>query len=196
MFELEKTAALNILLIAFAVFTFIYRYWDVFFKSYGPPGRYYYGWTLGLLGAVHSLVGAASVFEYFFLVDTYQWIVGLLAFFIFLSGQLLRNWAIQTLGIFHSVQIEIKPSHRIIQKPPYQYLQHPYYLGVILEVLSTPLVLNAYRSFLIVLALYLPLLFIRIFLEERILARYFGSAYADYQKVTPRFFPRLRVLRP
>jgi len=188
----EKSPLLTSVLILFAVATFVYRYWDVFFKSYGERGKVYFGWTLYLLGLVHSLIGILALVEYLLWRPSYNWLIGAIAFALFVAGQGLRNWAVSSLGPYHSPKIEIKPGHRLIQKPPYRYLRNPYYAGVILEVLATPLILNAYLAFAFSVVGYLPILFLRAAMEEKILRDYFGAAYVEYEKKTPRFVPRLR----
>lgn len=191
MFEVPKHFVLTSVLVAFSLVTIVYRYWDVFFKSYGERGKIYFGWTLYLLGFVHSLIGALSLLEYLFLREKYNWLIGTAAFSVFLVGQIVRNWAIVSLGKLHSPHIEIKPGHELIRKPPYRYTRNPYYAGVILEVLSTPLILNAYRTFAFSLLSYVPILLLRMILEEKVMMQHFGSAYADYKNKTPYLIPRL-----
>lgn len=191
MFEIEKNAALTSVLIAFAILTFVYRYWDSFFRSYGNPGKIYFGLTVYLLAFVHSLIGILSFLEYFFLRNSYNWLVGGIFFAIFMASQFLRNWAISSLGQNHSPHIEIRPNHFLVKMPPYSYVRNPYYLGVTFEVLTAPLVLNAYCTFAFSIVCYLPILFFRVVMEEKILRDHFGSAYVEYEKKTPRFIPCL-----
>ncbi len=189
MFEIQKNITLTLILLLFSGITFAYRYWDVFFKFYGNRGKIYFGWTLHLLGFIHTAIGVATISEYFLLRENYNCFIGVIAFSIFLLGQIIRNQAIKSLGIYHSPHIEIKPNHKLIIAPPYCFLRHPYYLGVMLEVLATPLVLNSYFTFLGVVVSYLPVLWMRIILEEKVMNQHFGLTYTKYQKQTFRFIP-------
>lgn len=191
MVEIERNDVLTSLLMLFAVLTFAYRYWDVFLKSYGERGTLYYKWTLPVLGAIHSLAGIFAIFEYWFFQQRYNLIVGTSAFLFFLIGQVIRNWAIRSLGKFHSPHIEMKSHHQLIQTGPYRYLRNPYYLGVLLEVTSSPLVLNSYFSFLFSFLVYVPILFMRVHFEGKILANHFGPSYLEYVKNVPAVFPNL-----
>ena len=148
MFHIEKNYILNIVLLLFIAFTFVYRYWDVFFKKYGCSGKIHFGWSLYFLAIVHSLVGIFSVCEYFlFRHRSYNFIIGFIALLLFVIGQIIRNFAIISLKGFHSGHIEIKSNHQLIKTGPYNLIRNPYYVGVLVEVLCTPLVLNAYYSF-------------------------------------------------
>lgn len=195
---IEKNAFLTLLLIIFWISVFLYRGWDVFIKRYGHCGKVYYGWTLTVLSLFHFVIGILSISEYLIAVRFYNWIVGLVAFLIFLIGQIMRNQAIKALGIFHSPQIEIKPDHQLVTSTPYSNLRHPYYLGAIFEVGSSPLIFNAYFAFIFYLLTYLPMVLLRIFLEEKVLASHFCNLYEDYRSAVPGFFCFLnkRVQKP
>jgi methyltransferase len=192
MFEIQKNIFITFLLLAFAVATVVYRVRDVYLKSYGEKGNIYFRGTLHVLGFLHFLIGIFSVVEYLFLRADYNWLIGITAFLFFLLGQALRNWAIHSLGKFHSPHIEIKPKHQLITSPPYKYTRNPYYLGVMLEVLFTPLIFNAYFSLIFASLTYIPVLFLRIFLEEKILDENFGISFHEYKRLTPRFVPRFK----
>lgn len=191
-FEIKKNVILTLLLLFFSGTTFIYRYWDVFFKSYGGRGKIYFGWTLYLLALAHSLIGIFALLEYFFFRSSYNWLIGTIAFFVFLLGQLLRNWAVRSLGRFHSPHIEIKPGHELVKIPPYNYVRNPYYIGALIEVLSTSLILNAYLTWFFSLLTYLPIIMVRVYLEEREMRNHFRLIYDEYRSRTPRFVPSFR----
>jgi len=191
MLFIEKNDILTTILIAFVFITFVFRYRDVFLKKYGNQGIIYYPWTLTFLGITHTLIGVFSLCEYFFLLKTYSFTLGLAAFIVFLFGQKIRNVAIVRLGIFHSPNIEIKDQHRIISTGIYSKIRHPYYLGVLLEVLSTPLILNSLYTLIFVCLAYIPILFARLILEEKVLIKHFGKEFSEYRNKVPGFLPVL-----
>ncbi|GGR02140.1 isoprenylcysteine carboxyl methyltransferase family protein [Deinococcus ruber] len=96
------------------------------------------------------------------------WWFGLL-----LLAQPLRYWVISTLGKQWNTRILIVPGASRIVSGPFQYLKHPNYAVVALEMASAPLSVGAWRSALIGSLLNAALLrLIRIPAEERALAEY------------------------
>jgi methyltransferase len=63
---------------------------------------------------------------------------------IFFAAQLLRYWAIHSLGIFWNTKIMIVPGHPIVRKGPYRYFRHPNYAAVITEFAVVPLIFSCY----------------------------------------------------
>lgn len=89
---------------------------------------------------------------------------------VFILAQLLRYWAIASLGPYWNTRILVVPGTERIRKGPYRFLPHPNYLAVALELLSLPLVFGAWVSALVATVLNAGLLLgIRIPAEERAL---------------------------
>lgn len=89
----------------------------------------------------------------------------------FLLAQGLRYWAIQSLGKYWNTRIVVIPGAPRVRTGPYRHFPHPNYLAVALELLSLPLVFNAWITALVASLLNaLLLLFIRIPAEEKALA--------------------------
>ncbi|MBI3320312.1 MAG: DUF1295 domain-containing protein [Candidatus Omnitrophica bacterium] len=114
---------------------------------------------------------------------------------LFLLGFLLRRWAINTLGSYWSLQIEIRPDQSLIRTGPYRFIRHPNYAALFLEVLSIPLIGNAYVTFFAVMLCYCPLIMLRLAYEERVLLEVFPQAYRHYQRECGALFPRLFIKR-
>ncbi|MGY2893377.1 methyltransferase [Deinococcus sp. UYEF24] len=90
-----------------------------------------------------------------------------------LLAQPLRYWVIRTLGKQWNTRILIVPGAKRVTGGPFQYLNHPNYAVVSLEMLSMPLTVGAWRSALLGSLLNAALLrFIRIPAEERALQAY------------------------
>ncbi len=102
-----------------------------------------------------------------------------------------RNWAIKTLGLYHSIHIEIRTNHELIQSGPYRIVRNPYYLSNIVESIGLPIVANAGFAILISVFIYIPLLFFRLTLEEKALEEKFKGSYAAYKKQVPRMLPKI-----
>lgn len=71
------------------------------------------------------------------------WILLLL---VFGGAQVLRYWAIGSLGVYWNTKILVAPDHRIIRKGPYRFIRHPNYLAVIIEMAVVPLVFSCYAT--------------------------------------------------
>lgn len=92
---------------------------------------------------------------------------------VFTLAQALRYWAIHSLGRYWNTRIVIVPGAKRIKSGPYRYLRHPNYLAVALELLSLPLIFNAWVTALVATLLNaLLLLAIRIPAEEKALLAY------------------------
>jgi protein-S-isoprenylcysteine O-methyltransferase Ste14 len=70
----------------------------------------------------------------------------------------------------------------------YKLVRHPLLLGFLIAFWSTPHMTAGHFLFAIMTSAYI---LIAVQLEERDLLHFFGDAYRDYRKRTPRFIPRL-----
>ncbi len=89
---------------------------------------------------------------------------------LFAAAQLLRYWAITSLGSRWNTRILVIPGLTPIRHGPYRYIAHPNYLAVALELLVIPLIFNAWLTALLATLLNAALLLlIRIPAEEKAL---------------------------
>ncbi|WP_084784935.1 isoprenylcysteine carboxyl methyltransferase family protein [Calidithermus timidus] len=99
---------------------------------------------------------------------------------LFLAAQYLRYWSIYTLGRYWNTRIVLMPGAPAIETGPFRYLRHPNYVAVALELLTLPLIFNAWvTAVLATLFNAILLLGVRIPLEERLMEqnrRYKSSA--------------------
>lgn len=144
-------------------------------------GHIYYNWTFIVLLIIYVLIVLFSIIEYFIIVKAVNPYVSITGLFIFLSGVCLRRKAGADLGYNWSFHIEIKEKQELIAGGIYRYLKHPYYLGVMLELVGVCMIANAFYSLSLVFFVQLPLLAIRTFLEEKTLVNYFGDRYEKYR---------------
>jgi protein-S-isoprenylcysteine O-methyltransferase Ste14 len=68
-------------------------------------------------------------------------------------------------------------------------MRHPAYSAIMLEVISIPLVGNAWWVLAISVGAYIPLLLARWWREEREMVGKFGEAYEQYRREVPAFLP-------
>jgi methyltransferase len=91
--------------------------------------------------------------------------------FIFLIAQILRYWAIRSLGIYWNTKIFVIPKSQRITKGPYKYIEHPNYVAVIVEIAVIPLIFSCYLTSIIFSIINFILVRRRIEIEESALER-------------------------
>ncbi len=114
------------------------------------------------------------------------WII---PFMIFIVAQGLRIWILSSLKEYWNTKIIISPASKPVVKGPYQYLRHPNYVIVMVEMVTIPLIFGAYYSAIVFPLLNALVLSFRIRVEEQALNQ------LDYQEVmeeTPRFIPFMK----
>ncbi|MGH7909472.1 MAG: isoprenylcysteine carboxyl methyltransferase family protein [Thermodesulfobacteriota bacterium] len=118
-----------------------------------------------VIAAMHVAFFISLICEKFFFqrtLNTY-WI-----FFVvlFAGAQVLRYWAIKTLGVYWNTKILVLPNHKLVNTGPYKYLRHPNYVAVIVEVAVIPLIFSCYITAVVFSLINLSLLRRRIKIEE------------------------------
>ena len=101
-----------------------------------------------------------------------------------------RNWSIKTLGIYHSIHIEIRDHHNLIQSGPYRFVRNPYYLSNIVEAVGLLLIVNSSRAWIIAALVYLPVLIHRLAIEQLALENKFKANFAKYRAQVPLLIPK------
>ena len=72
-------------------------------------------------------------------------------FFALLAGaQLLRYWAITSLGERWNTRVLVLPGAAPIRRGPYRWLAHPNYVAVIVELAAVPMIFGAWTTALVV----------------------------------------------
>jgi methyltransferase len=115
--------------------------------------------------------------------------VSFTAFGATIIAQLLRYWAVITLGSRWNTRIIVMPETAPVTAGPYRFMRHPNYLAVIIEMVSIPMIYGCWRTALIFSCGNAVLLAMRISREERAL----GDKYAEAFASVPRLIPRLRT---
>ncbi|MGH7150595.1 MAG: isoprenylcysteine carboxylmethyltransferase family protein [Planctomycetota bacterium] len=109
---------------------------------------------------------------------------------LFLAAQVLRYWAIVSLGRAWNVRAVVDPGLGVVAEGPYRWIRHPNYLAILLEFLAVPAAGGAWVSLVVLNLLHAPLLARRIRREEALLGRVPG--YAKAMEGKGRFLPHLR----
>lgn len=96
---------------------------------------------------------------------------------LFVVAQPLRYWVLRTLGRYWNTRILIVPGGERVTGGPFQYLRHPNYAVVALEMAAAPLAVGAWRTALAYTVLNAALiLLVRLPAEERALRAYQARA--------------------
>lgn len=90
---------------------------------------------------------------------------------VFMCAQLLRYWAIYSLGYFWNTKILVIPGAKLVDKGPYIYLNHPNYLAVIIELAIIPVIFSCYYTSLFFTILNILVIKRRIKIEETALKK-------------------------
>lgn len=124
------------------------------------------GYTLIVM--MHILFFASLVAEKIYLDRTYN-SLSFIFLIIFVLTQLLRYWAISSLGVFWNTRIIVLPNARLVTRGPYKYLRHPNYLAVAIEIAIIPLIFSCYLTAIVFSIINYVLLRRRIVIEEKAL---------------------------
>jgi methyltransferase len=114
-------------------------------------------WFIGWI--VESSIGKTTLSELWYL-----WLS------LFVIAQIVRYWCIISLGQAWNTRILVIPGKKLISKGPYQFIKHPNYVAVAVELLVVPLIFGATITAIIAtLCNACLILGIRIPLEEKAL---------------------------
>jgi len=108
---------------------------------------------------------------------------------VFASGLVLRGWAVHELGRFFKFTVVVQDDHQVVDTGPYRLIRHPSYTGLLGVELGLGIMLGTWLS---IPACVLPPLIafaIRLYTEEKVLARELGAPYREYMKRTDRLVP-------
>jgi protein-S-isoprenylcysteine O-methyltransferase Ste14 len=176
-------------IVYFLIAVSVYRIKSTLITTGNAKGQVSHAWTLYILSILHMLIGIVAIAEYFWSVKYINYLIASIGLASFTIGVIGRFWALNTLGKYHSPQIEIREDQPLITSGPYRYMRHPIYFFTIFEVIGCALIPNAFFAFLIATFMYTPLLLYRLVLEEKTLTQTFGLAYVQYKAAVPCLIP-------
>jgi methyltransferase len=139
--------------------------------------------------AAHSGVLIGSALEVVLLRRPFLPILGAIMFALFLASNLMRFWVVRALGSLWSVQVMDSTSIRVVTTGPFRFVRHPNYTGVILEMISLPLIHTAWITAIVTSLGYSFALSMRIRAEEGVLMA--NPEYRAAMGHKPRFLPGL-----
>ena len=189
-----KQGWFSVALVVFMIFVCVQRLMETFARRPTIKGDRLLRWSFPLMMVVHTAIFVGTVVEYFAVPRAINYWVTAAGLVLYIGSLILRNTAIRTLGRYFSLHIEIRRDHPLITEGVYGVLRHPIYSAVILELISVPLVANAYYTVLGTIVLYLPLLFLRLQREEVAMLERFGVSYEQYRREVGALVPKWSAL--
>lgn len=116
-------------------------------------------------------------------------LLGATMFALFIASNLLRLWVVASLGQLWSVNVMDSSRIGVVTSGPFRFVRHPNYSGVVLEVISLPLIYTAWMTAAAAALGYCYALSRRIPAEEKALMA--NPEYRAAMGHKPRFLPGL-----
>ena len=145
--------------------------------------------TLRLFLLAGTVIFAGAIAEYLGLRPGLRWGPFSAGWVCAVASFAIRRQAIAALGKFWSLHVEIRDNHEFVQSGPFRWVRHPAYFSMILELLALALICNAFFTLLLIPLLFVPVLILRIRIEEVALVEKFGDAYRTFQRTKPALIP-------
>ena len=106
------------------------------------------------------------------------------------AGLAFAIWARFVIAGNWSSYVELKRDHELIVAGPYRWVRHPIYTGLLLAFVGSALAVGEWRGVLAV-AIVAASFWRKLKLEEAVMRRQFGEAYAQYAARVPALIPFL-----
>ncbi len=175
-------------LVAVALVYFV-RIAEVSRKRETVAGKVRENLTLRLFLLIGTVMTIGSVTEYILSGGYFSWYALGAGILCAIFSFKLRWAAIAALGKFWSLHVEMRENHEFVQSGPFRFVRHPVYFSMILELAAFGLICSAWWALLAVPFAFIPVLIMRLRLEEPALIEQFGDAYREYQRRVPMLIP-------
>lgn len=131
-------------------------------------GAEHFGW----MKLMHTAFLVACPLEVVLLDRPFVPALGYLMLGLIFVAQLLRYWAMRTLGKQWNVRVLVVPGMPRVTGGPYRYLSHPNYVAVVVEIFAIPLVHTAWVTAIVFSLLNAWMLSVRIPIEDHALEQF------------------------
>lgn len=150
-----------------------------------PVAEPHFKWIV----AVHTGVLIGAALEVIFLKRPLIPWLAVLSSLLFIASNLLRLWVVLSLGRLWSVNVMDSSQVGIVTTGPFRLVRHPNYTGVVLEVISLPLIHTAWITAFAAALGYVYALSRRVPAEEKVLMA--NPEYRAAMEHKARFVPGL-----
>lgn len=120
---------------------------------------------------MNAAVPMASIAEVAVRNLTFPGLVGWVALVVLVAAEALHWWAIATLWRRWTTRVLVVPGERPTSNGPYRWLRHPGYVGGVVSALALPLVFGAVGAVLLTVAMFAPVVTVRVRAEDAAWAR-------------------------
>ena len=180
-------------LLGFLAFAVGERLYERRFSQQARRGEVKMLWSYVAFHILHALIYVGTGVELFLRQSAPVYPVVVVGLVLFGVSLVIRLAAIRTLGRYWSLNLEIRKDHQLVREGLYRYMRHPAYAAIMLEVVSIPLVGNAWWTLALSVGVYIPLLLARWRREEREMITKFGVEYEEYRRQVYAFVPLRRL---
>jgi protein-S-isoprenylcysteine O-methyltransferase Ste14 len=111
-----------------------------------------------------------------------------LGFALTVAGIAFAIWARMWIAGNWSSDVTLKRDHELIVSGPYRWVRHPIYTGILVALAGTALAVGEWRGVLAV-AVAAVAFWRKLTIEEAVMRRQFGEAYAEYAARVPALVP-------
>jgi len=112
------------------------------------------------------------------------------------AGALLMLWRSHAdLGANFTPVAVVQEGQRLVTTGVYRYIRHPMYAAHFLWAFAQPLLLWNWIAGFALLITFIPLYYVRVPVEEGVLAGRFGEEYREYMERTGRVVPKFSLAR-
>lgn len=162
---------------------YVYRRWVVTGGKKNVDGTITqgYGWRI-LWDAAYFFVLVYSAYRIIRPGVSLSW-VEWAGYGIFVSGVMLRIWALRSLGQFYDAGIAIQAGHQLVRSGPYRILRHPLHLGTLWKITGLALFCPLWLAIPVIIISFLLTLYLNT-LEDDIHHLEFTSSFKEYHRST------------
>lgn len=107
-----------------------------------------------------------------------------------IAGVAFAIWARHHLGTNWSAKVSIRADHELVGTGPYRRIRHPIYTGMMLAIIGTAVVVGEVRG-VVAIAINVTAFYLKARKEEAWLGREFGASFAEHQRRTGMFLPKI-----
>ncbi len=176
--------------VIFLALVSLQRLLETFKRRGTAAGQQQMRWSFYAFFTLHTAILIGALVEYLVVRQRLSPLWSGLGLALYAASLVVRTVAIRMLGKFWSLHVEIRSEHQLVREGIYNVVRHPAYAAIALEVLSIPLVVNAWWTLAFAAATYLPLLLWRMQREESALVEKFGDGYRAYQQEVGALIPK------
>lgn len=114
-----------------------------------------------------------------------------LGLFLTVAGIALAIRAVLVLGRHYDLELEVHQDHELVRRGPYRLVRHPVYTGLAMHLLGACVATGNVLLIAGTLLVVLPIFYLRVRAEERLLRERFGPAYDAYAREVGMLVPLL-----